>query len=186
MISVVTHGTDGVAVTDTDKTSAEVITSLREGRNAALTASTEITKFAVKNRVLRYDAADGDPWALVDLSRQQMYAYKGTTLVQTFNVSTGKPDTPTHAGTYFVASKLPLQTMRGDDYVTPDVQWISYFHGGEGFHSAPWNINGIARGMPKSHGCVNMNPAEAKWLYDFLPRGAMVKVIGSTPSGPVR
>ena len=186
VISVVTHGTDGVAVTDTDKTSAEVITSLREGRNAALTASTEITKFAVKNRVLRYDAADGDPWALVDLSRQQMYAYKGTTLVQTFNVSTGKPDTPTHAGTYFVASKLPLQTMRGDDYVTPDVQWISYFHGGEGFHSAPWNINGIARGVPKSHGCVNMNPAEAKWLYDFLPRGAMVKVIGSTPSGPVR
>ncbi|MFY4659391.1 L,D-transpeptidase family protein [Scardovia wiggsiae] len=186
VISVVARGTDGVAVTDTDKTSAEVITSLREGRSATLTASAEVTKFAVKNRVLRYDAADGDPWALVDLSRQQMYAYKGTTLVQTFNVSTGKPDTPTHAGTYFVASKLPLQTMRGDDYVTPDVQWISYFHGGEGFHSAPWNINGIARGVPKSHGCVNMNPAEAKWLYDFLPRGAMVKVIGSTPSGPVR
>ena len=31
-----------------------------------------------------------------------------------------------------------------------------------------------------------MNPDDAKWVYDFLPIGGMVEVVGSTPTGAVR
>ena len=106
--------------------------------------------------------------------------------MKTFIVSTGKPSTPTDNGTFFVHTKYQSQTMRGEDYVTPNVPWVTYYNQGEGFHGAPWNTAGIASGTPKSHGCTNMHVEDAKWVYDFLPIGAMVQIVGTTPTSAVR
>ncbi|BAR06613.1 peptidoglycan binding domain [Scardovia inopinata] len=187
LVAVQVKGINGITVTDTSQPASQVVAALKAGRNAVITAPVQTKAYSTKSTVVyRYDIPDGDPWALVNLSEQKAYAYSGTTLKKTFNVSTGKPSTPTHPGTYTVYIKLNTQTMRGKDYVTPNVKWISYFHGGEGFHAAPWNQSGIAQGRPMSHGCVNMNPQDAKWLYDFLPMKAMVKITGSTPTKAVR
>jgi lipoprotein-anchoring transpeptidase ErfK/SrfK len=79
--------------------------------------------------------------------------------------------------------------MRGADYLSKGVKWISYYNGGEGFHAAPWNVTGIAKGDPVnygSHGCINMTPSDAQWIYENAPVGTMVKVIGAQPTAAVR
>ena len=77
----------------------------------------------------------------------------------------------------------------GSRYLSKGVKWVSYFNGGEGFHTASWNNYGIAHGDPVnygSHGCVNMYEADSKWIYDHCPQGTIVQVVGSQPSGAVR
>ncbi|MBM6699616.1 L,D-transpeptidase family protein [Bifidobacterium pullorum subsp. saeculare] len=180
-------GVNGVAVKDTDATAAAVTQALDGGQGGTLTAQTDVTKFETENRVVDYTSPNGDPHAMIDLSSQTASFYKGSTLVKTFQVSTGAPGHDTPRGTFFVQRKLSSDNMRGPGYFTPNVPWCTYFtFSGVAFHGAPWNPGGIASGTPKSHGCINMNVGDAKWAYDFLPVGAMVEVNGSTPAGAVR
>ncbi|MBT1177267.1 L,D-transpeptidase [Bifidobacterium callimiconis] len=186
VITTSVKGVDGIEVTGTDGTAAQVLTALQNGTGSDIKAEVKTTQHETKSRQVNYDVENGDPHMVINLSEQKAYAYNGTTLVKTFNVSTGKTSTPTDTGTFFATLKYQTQTMVGEDYVTPNVQWVTYYNGGEGFHAAPWNVAGIASGTPKSHGCTNMNPDDAKWVYDFLPIGGMVEVVGSTPSSAVR
>lgn len=186
VITTSVKGVDGVEVSSTDGTADQVLTALQNGTGGEIKADVKVTKHETKSRQVNYDVENGDPHMVINLSEQKAYAYNGTTLVKTFNVSTGKTSTPTDTGTFFASLKYQTQTMRGEDYVTPNVQWITYYNGSEGFHAAPWNLAGIANGTPKSHGCTNMNPDDAKWVYDFLPIGGMVEVVGSTPTSAVR
>ena len=40
-------------------------------------------------------------------------------------------------------------------------------------HGTYWHNN---FGHPMSHGCVNMTNEDAKWLYEWAPRGTLVLV----------
>lgn len=186
VLTVSQQGVDGVVVQNTDATADQVIKALGTGDGCNITADVKVTEHKTESRKVDYTSPNGDPHAVINLSEQKVYAYRGSTLVRTFLVSTGKPTTPTDTGTFFVHTKYQTQTMRGEDYVTPNVPWITYYNQGEGFHGAPWNGDGIASGTPRSHGCTNMNVEDAKWIYDFLPVGAMVQVVGSTPENAVR
>ena len=186
VLTVTQKGVDGVAVQSTDETAAQVLDALNAGRGAELTATVKVTGHKTESRKVDYTSPNGDPHMVINLSEQKVYAYKGSTLVKTFIVSTGKPSTPTDNGTFFVHTKYQSQTMRGEGYVTPNVPWVTYYNQGEGFHGAPWNTAGIASGTPKSHGCTNMHVEDAKWVYDFLPIGAMVQIVGTTPTSAVR
>lgn len=186
VLTVTQKGVDGVAVQSTDETAAQVLDALNAGRGAELTATVKVTGHKTESRKVDYTSPNGDPHMVINLSEQKVYAYKGSTLVKTFIVSTGKPSTPTDNGTFFVHTKYQSQTMRGEGYVTPNVPWVTYYNQGEGFHGAPWNTAGIASGTPKSHGCTNMRVEDAKWVYDFLPIGAMVQIVGTTPTSAVR
>jgi lipoprotein-anchoring transpeptidase ErfK/SrfK len=43
------------------------------------------------------------------------------------------------------------------------VPWVSYFtSNGVAFHGTYWHN---AFGVPHSHGCINMTPQAAKWVY---------------------
>lgn len=189
-LRTIQKGVDGMEVDDIDATADAVATAIHDGRDTTVTASMKTIKYETDSRTVDYTSPNGDPHAVVNLSEQKVYAYRGSTLVNTFLMSSGKPSTPSDNGRFFVNIKNPTMTMRGgsgaDAYVTPNVKWTSFYNGGEGFHAAPWNPDGIAHGIPRSHGCINMNPADAKWIYDFLPAGSMVEVVGSTPSGAVR
>lgn len=178
------YGHDGKAV-DADSIDARMLAfRILEGVgwNGTAIMKTVPMEHQYKNAPGNFGVANGDPWLKVDLSAQKAYAYKGTTLVNSFDVATGKPGHRTYTGVYYVNVKYSTQTMRGEDYVTPNVRWISYFNGGEGFHAAPWNLGNISAGIPSSHGCVNMRPADAKWVYDFAPIGTKVEVVGSSPA----
>lgn len=189
LLTTQTKGVRGVVVKDDQNAAITSITQALESSSpATVTVASDTQDFEVTTRTVRYDVPNGDRWVKVDLNTQMAYAYRGTTLVQQFTISSGANEAgkTSDSGTYFVNIKRESQTMRGPGYVTPGVRWISYYNGGEAFHAAPWATNNISSGRPGSHGCINMYPADAKWMYDFLQMGDMVQVVGSTPASPVR
>jgi lipoprotein-anchoring transpeptidase ErfK/SrfK len=48
-----------------------------------------------------------------------------------------------------------------------------YFYEDYALHGAYWHNN---FGTPMSHGCVNMNVADAGWIFDWAPVGTLVNV----------
>jgi lipoprotein-anchoring transpeptidase ErfK/SrfK len=66
----------------------------------------------------------------------------------------------------------------------PGIPWISYLDvNGISFHGTYWHNN---FGVPMSHGCINLPPASAKWIYRWttpvVPYGEQrgYKMMGGT------
>jgi lipoprotein-anchoring transpeptidase ErfK/SrfK len=112
-------------------------------------------------------------WILVDISNQALTAWEGSNPVYAVKVSTGKKKTPTLIGAFNVQTKHRKTRMRGADYDVPNVPYVMYYHGGYGIHGAYWHRS---FGTPVSHGCVNVAPNHAKWLYDWAIVGTPVIV----------
>ena len=188
VIMTKTKGVNGVAIKDTATVADQVYSALSANRSATLTVASDVTKFDTEQQKVTWKI-------VVDRSKQTATVYNNDQVVQTFNVCTGKTGKhETTPGNYFIYLKYQVQDMRGtnDDgsqYLSKGVKWVSYFNGGQGFHTAGWNAAGIASGDPTghgSHGCVNMNEADAKWIYDNCPDGTLVQVVGAQPTAPVR
>jgi LysM repeat protein len=111
---------------------------------------------------------------VVQLSTQQVFVYQDGILINTFVVSTGVTAHPTRVGEFKIWMKLESTRMTGPGYDLPDVPWTMYFDEGRGFHGTYWHHN---FGRPMSHGCVNMQTPDAKWLYDWAEVGTDVLVI---------
>jgi lipoprotein-anchoring transpeptidase ErfK/SrfK len=78
-----------------------------------------------------------------------------------------------------VLSKYPSITMRGRDYVTPDVPWALCISedGNICLHGAPWQESAGERfGVARSHGCVRLPKAKARWLFEHTPLGTPVTI----------
>ena len=188
VIMTKTKGMNGVTIKDTATVADQVYSALSANRSATLTVASDVTKFDTEQQTVTWKI-------VVDRSKQTATVYNNDQVVQTFNVCTGKTGKhETTPGNYFIYLKYQVQDMRGtnDDgsqYLSKGVKWVSYFNGGQGFHTAGWNAAGIASGDPTghgSHGCVNMNEADAKWIYDNCPDGTLVQVVGAQPTAPVR
>jgi lipoprotein-anchoring transpeptidase ErfK/SrfK len=110
-----------------------------------------------------------DKWIRVDLSEQLVVAYERNKPVRAFTISSGLPRTPTVTGEFRIITKVQSQTMSGGSpeyggYSLPGVKWVQYFYSDYSFHGTYWHDD---FGVPKSHGCLNMTNADAKWLFDF-------------------
>ncbi|MCA9628586.1 MAG: L,D-transpeptidase [Myxococcales bacterium] len=116
-------------------------------------------------------------WIHVDLSEQTLVAYIGDQPVFATIVSTGKEPGMTPVGVHRVQSKFIVTSMRDqpveeEAYSIEDVPWTQYFSNSVALHGAFWH-GGF--GLVRSHGCVNLSPADARWLFGFtephLPDG---------------
>jgi len=97
----------------------------------------------------------------------------------------------TQPGLFPIEKKKPLETMRGafeadrsDFYYLEDVPWTMYFDQARALHTAYWRT---FFGYPQSHGCVNLSPGDAKWIFDWAEEGDYVWVhdpSGMTPMDP--
>jgi len=114
------------------------------------------------------DYPDESRWIRVDLSEQLTIAYENGRPIRGFVISSGLPRTPTVLGEYRIRTKVRAQTMSGGTgagyYNLPNVQWVQYFYSDYSFHGTYWHSD---FGQPKSHGCINMTNADAKWLFDW-------------------
>lgn len=117
---------------------------------------------------------------VVDRATQKLYAYNGDTLFMETVISTGLELSPTIAGTFTVYKKTPSRYMQGplpgftDVYDLPGVPWNLYFtQDGAVIHGTYWHDS---FGTPYSHGCVNVNPSDARTLYNWTPIGTKVTV----------
>ena len=105
---------------------------------------------------------NGVRWIDINLSSQRLYAYEGDMLVNSFIVSTGVAATPTVTGTYKVYARYRYANMSGPGYYLTDVPYVMYFFKSYGIHGTYWHND---FGHPRSHGCINLSPSAAKWLY---------------------
>ncbi|MBS2027664.1 MAG: L,D-transpeptidase [Deltaproteobacteria bacterium] len=107
-------------------------------------------------------------WVVVDLDQQTLTAYEGDKLVFATLVSTGKPTFETGSGLFQVWYKTRHTTMNGrrEPYHVEEVPDVLYFHGPDGLHGTFWHER---FGHTASHGCVNLSPADARWLFDWAP-----------------
>ncbi|HLT35935.1 MAG TPA: L,D-transpeptidase, partial [Enhygromyxa sp.] len=133
-------------------------------------------------------------WIHVDLSEQVLVAYIGDRPVFATLVSTGKEPGMTPVGVHRIQQKYVVTSMRDqpvedEAYSIEDVPWTQYFSNSVALHGAFWH-GGF--GITRSHGCVNLSPADARWLFGFtepkLPdgwAGAMPGVMGSEASAVV-
>ncbi len=116
--------------------------------------------------------AQTDRWMHIDLSQQILAAYEGDKMVYATLVSTGKSgraSTKTHPGRYQIYGKTVHGSMRGkpwDDYYAEEVPYVMHFDGGRALHGAYWHDQ---FGIEKSHGCINLSPADAAWLFKWIP-----------------
>jgi lipoprotein-anchoring transpeptidase ErfK/SrfK len=121
---------------------------------------------------------------VVDLSAQQLLVYDPAgRLMYRAPVTSGLPASPTPTGSFQVASKYPETTMSGSGYRIPRVRDVMCL-GGEGLrpdaiclHPAPWQEGaGQCFGVARSHGCVRLSSATARWLYSRTAIGTPVTI----------
>jgi len=108
-----------------------------------------------------------EKWFDIDLDQQVLIAYEGVRPVYATLVSTGKHDHRTPPGIARVASKLASANMvseKRDIYAVAEVPWTMYYDHNFALHTAYWH-DGF--GDPRSHGCVNLAPRDARLLYQW-------------------
>ena len=118
-----------------------------------------------------------EKWIDVDLASQSLVAYVGDRPVYATLVSTGRikdeldpqKNFATPTGAFRITSKHVTATMDGDHaldgpYSIEDVPFVMYFELAYALHGAFWH-NGFGR--PRSHGCVNLAPLDARWVFTF-------------------
>jgi L,D-transpeptidase catalytic domain len=136
-----------------------------------------------------------EPWIDVDLATETLVAYRGdepvyATLVSTGTGALGSPlATPT--GVFRIRSKHRLVRMDNLEHtgVVPyayDVPLAQFFSDGKALHATLWHDR---FGQPASHGCINLAPRDAEWLFAFtapaLPRGSAEVTTSADRAGTV-
>lgn len=137
------------------------------------------------------DGVDSNRWISINLFEQTIAVYEDGALGFATMTSTGLPGWWTQPGLFQVYERLERDDMTGafeadrsDYYLLEDVPWVLYFDKARALHGAYWH-NGY--GYPRSHGCVNLSPTDAHWLYDWAEVGTWVYVFdpsGKTPVDP--
>ncbi len=108
----------------------------------------------------------------VRLDEQLLLAYEYGRTVFAARVSTGgKRQSGTYTtpiGNFLTYHKRPTRHMAAGDIASngfdfPGVPWVLYItESGISFHGTYWHND---YGSPHSHGCINMAPQAARWLY---------------------
>lgn len=116
---------------------------------------------------------NGEKWIDVNITKQTLVAYEGTKAVYTTLVSSGEaglgdPETTksTKRGIFRIHTKYLSITMDsdvvGEEFELRDVPYVQYFENGYALHGSYWHD---VFGQPKSHGCVNLAPEDARRLF---------------------
>ncbi|MCJ7584339.1 MAG: L,D-transpeptidase [Anaerolineales bacterium] len=109
-----------------------------------------------------------DKYIEVRLDEQTVVAYEGERLVFNARTSTGKAEFATPTGRFRTFHKRPTARMVGGEsdaalYDLTGVPWDCYItENAVALHSTFWHND---YGTPHSHGCINLSPQAAKWLY---------------------
>ncbi len=116
----------------------------------------------------------------IDLSQQRLRAYENGRLTNTFLVSSGRWGYWTRKGLHSVLKKAPVVRYawtygpdHPENYDLGNVPYNLRIYPHTYIHYAYWHYN---FGRPMSHGCVNVNLANMKWIYRWADEGTPVLV----------
>ncbi len=114
---------------------------------------------------------NGEKWIDVNITKQVLVAYEGETPVYAALVSAGEDGLEdgkksTKKGIFRIHTKFVSTTMDsdvvGEEFELRDVPYVQYFEEGFALHGAYWHD---VFGKPKSHGCINLAPEDARRLF---------------------
>ncbi|HEX6765811.1 MAG TPA: L,D-transpeptidase [Polyangiaceae bacterium] len=126
---------------------------------------------------------NGERWLDVNITKQTLVAYDGERPIFATLISTGEAGledhertTATKRGIFRIHTKYVTATMSsdevGEEFELRDVPYVQFFEEGYALHGAYWHDR---FGTPKSHGCINLSPEDARRLFFFtepaLPSG---------------
>jgi lipoprotein-anchoring transpeptidase ErfK/SrfK len=108
-------------------------------------------------------------WFDADLGEQVLVIYEGEKPVYATLVSSGKNNF-TPLGNYPVWARVTGITMKSqpyDDkgYFVNMVPWSTFFQAHNAIHGAYWHNS---FGSVKSHGCINVSPLDARFIFEWL------------------
>mgnify|MGYP003779959657 FL=1 len=128
---------------------------------------------------------EGGRWINIDLHNQTLSVYENNELVFASLVATGSGELYSDPGTYRIYLKTEADLMQGsytsdrsDFYYLEAVPWQLYYNHAQAIHGIYWPA---MLGFTQSHGCVNMFPGDANWLFQWADVGDYVYV--HDPSG---
>ena len=163
---------EAVPVTDTVKrVNGQLYLQAKDG---SLVPSEQVVKIERFKKAPAWASA-GRKWIDVSILRQALIAYEGEKPVYVTLVSTGadgigdpKKTHSTIQGAFLIHTKHTTVTMDGDqvgdEFDFRDVPFVQYFTEGFALHAAYWHDE---FGTPRSHGCVNLAPIDAAWLFGW-------------------
>ena len=127
----------------------------------------------------------------VDDNTKTVVVNRNGSAIMSMPTSMGKDSTPTPNGVYTIGDRFDHMIMDSSTYgVAADspqgyrtpVDWATRMsYSGIFFHSAPWSL-GDQGVRNVSHGCLNLSPANAKWIFDNTKRGDIV-IVRNTVGG---
>jgi hypothetical protein len=157
------------------RTRLDILEEQTVGKNRWLRVGDERwVKAQHMNEVRKIERPEGTgsypQWFDVDLGEQVVVAYRGDQPVYATLTSSGHEPNHTPRGNYPIWGKVTAITMKSQEY--DDVQyyvnrvpWVMFFQAHNALHGAYWHDR---FGSTKSHGCANLAPKDAHYLFDWL------------------
>lgn len=154
---------------------------LPPAKDDALRSSALLYKFAINDAPKNEQKAPSTGRALIaNLESMELSLYDDATFVKTFSIlSKGRPGTPweTPSGSYAIQLKETkhLSSIGGT--------WMPYsmqFYGNFFIHGWPTYPNGKEVPVGYSGGCIRLSTSDAREVYEFVPKGGKLIVLGST------
>jgi hypothetical protein len=176
---VILEGKEGIYL-DKDKTYQDMVAQMNS--SSVVVAMTVKKEAPVDVKVLpdeglvpgRFEGKYID----IDLTHQKLCRLEGSTVVDCFIISSGKPSMPTPTGTFSILSKNPKAWSAQYGLWMPYWQQI---YGPYGIHELPEWPNGYKEGQdhlgtPVSHGCVRLGVGDAGTVFGWTEIGTPVYI----------
>jgi hypothetical protein len=134
--------------------------------------SSQVAYFQLRE-TLPEGVKENEKWIFINLTNQTLEAYQGLMPVFVTLISSGLADseeTITPTGRFRIKFKHVTDDMSGEVgdgaevYQVADVPWVQYIHNNIALHGSFWHSK---YGTPKSHGCINLSPADARFLFNW-------------------
>ena len=133
----------------------------------------------------------GEHWIDVELATQTLVAYAGARPVFATLVSTGRGPVGTEGATPPGVHRIWVKILASDmdnverddvdaHFSLEDVPYVQFFDHAVALHGTYWHRD---FGHMKSHGCVNLSPLDARWLFDFTGPRLPAAWVAAYPAG---
>jgi hypothetical protein len=124
----------------------------------------------------------GCRWLQVDLGQQTLSVYQDCRLVFATLISSGQKPLWTQSGLYSIFNKYDYHTITSpspevENFYFEDTPYVMYYTGVWALHGVYWHDQ---FGYPASHGCINLSPADAHWLFEWTALGDKIVIINKT------
>jgi len=119
---------------------------------------------------------------VISIPDRKLALVDGGYVIKIYSTAVGAPSTPTPAGTYTIAQRLPNPTWYGPHKVVAPgatnplgTRWMGLSRKGYGIHgtNSPHSI-----GRNASHGCIRMRNRDVEELYELISVGDVVELHG--------